>query len=139
MSDKFDPRTEIAKNRAPKIGDYEQDMRDFSDPKKVDGSDVSSIFAKKDYADFIAYFHELIKGYQKITKTDPEYDLVFIDEDFGEDETDIVAKLRSLKALRDSADGRYITRAVVRSRNKDFVKLEPNVFSSGIDFELISD
>jgi len=124
----------------PDKNDSDDDIAEtFGDVKKVDGMDVSMLFENRSYHDFMDHFHDLVKRYKAKTGEYPEYELVFLGEDLGKDETAIVAKLRSLKALCESADGRCVKDVIVKSRNDRFVNLEPNVFSSNIRFELLSD
>lgn len=121
-------------------GEFVKDeFEEFNDIETIDGIDISMRFEKLSYVKFLEYFREAVTFYKAKTGQDPEFDLVFLGEDLDDSDERIIAKLRSLKSFKDSQNGKYIKDIVVKSRNKNFVNLEPNVFSSGIRFELLED
>lgn len=114
------------------------DMEELKKVEQIDGADISMRFERYTPDAFRNFLREVVQRYRAKTGHDPKYDLVFLGEDLGKDDSAIIQRLRELKALAESSS-QYIEDICVKSRNPNFPSLEPNVFSSNIRFELLED
>lgn len=108
-----------------------------SNIKSLDSVDICLIFLHLDSFTFNDKFKDWIKKYQKATGADPEFDLVFIIDDLGENDEIKKGNLKRLKAIKENSFMRkFIKKITVKGANRDsVVGLEPNVFASDVRFE----
>lgn len=87
---------------------------------------------------FTDELRKLGRKYEKEKGEKKKIDLIFVGEDLGKTDNEKVGSLRVLKAIRDLSNvGQYVNDIVVKSEDPNFVWIEPNVFNSGIRFEIL--
>ena len=106
------------------------------DITKIDGLDISILYIALSYEEFENRFREIIRTCLKQKQTEPKYELIFLASDLVKHRDDLKSGLRRLKALREGFSAN-ITKIVVKSPDESVIDIEPNVFSSGVEFQKI--
>lgn len=115
----------------------EQPMQDFRQ------DDVEMLFLQLDFMTFLQETKALLKRYKAEIGDAPKFDLVFSldDPDFGTSDAEKVGRLRQLKALLESKGNSKVADVIasitVKGSDPHGAMIEPNVFSSGVKYEVL--
>lgn len=113
---------------------YIEFLKDF---EHDDGLSTSIFFLSVDFRTFKKAFLKASEDFHERHGKYHQIDLVFLLSDLGTDDFAKVLRLRQLKALlQDSMLARSISRITVKGSDRaEAMRLEANVFTSGVNFE----
>lgn len=113
------------------LSHFDLARRDISN---LTDTDLCIVFIQSGYRECSTLMREfLLNATEK-----PAWNLTFLMQDLGKTDEEKKQKLRVLKGMLETYGSKADLRILVKGKSLDEKKLEPNVFSSDVKFELVA-